>query len=87
MSPASGLQTRRFPTSNTYMDDPFHLGGAGRDQPIYSNSSILEHMVRPLATLRSAHQWTSENTSDTITTPEHLRVQLRVSSSRGHTVH
>ncbi|KAM7415519.1 hypothetical protein PAMA_017838 [Pampus argenteus] len=41
----SGLQTRRFPTSNTYMDDPFHLSGAGRDQPVYSNSSILEHML------------------------------------------
>ncbi|XP_053180804.1 actin filament-associated protein 1-like 2 [Scomber japonicus] len=41
----SGLQTRRFPTSNTYMDDPFHLGGTGRDPPIYSNTSILEHML------------------------------------------
>ncbi|KAI3372992.1 hypothetical protein L3Q82_023433 [Scortum barcoo] len=41
----SGLQIRRFPTSNTYMDDPFHLSGAGRDQPIYSNTSILEHML------------------------------------------
>ncbi|XP_071340170.1 actin filament-associated protein 1-like 2 [Trachinotus anak] len=41
----SGLQTRRFPTSNTYMDDPFHLSGAGRDQPVYSNTSILEHIL------------------------------------------
>ncbi|XP_070760697.1 actin filament-associated protein 1-like 2 isoform X2 [Enoplosus armatus] len=41
----SGLQTRRFPTSNTYMDDPFHLSGRGRDQPIYSNTSVLEHML------------------------------------------
>ncbi|XP_040010127.1 actin filament-associated protein 1-like 2 [Xiphias gladius] len=41
----SGLQTRRFPTSNTYMDDPFHLSGTGRDQPIYSNTSMLEHMI------------------------------------------
>ncbi|XP_040897600.1 actin filament-associated protein 1-like 2 isoform X2 [Toxotes jaculatrix] len=41
----SGLQTRRFPTSNTYMDDPFHLSGPGRDQPIYSNTSMLEHML------------------------------------------
>ncbi|XP_008301564.1 actin filament-associated protein 1-like 2 [Stegastes partitus] len=40
-----GLQTRRFPTSNTYMDDPFHLSGTSRDQPIYSNTSILEHML------------------------------------------
>ncbi|XP_044053429.1 actin filament-associated protein 1-like 2 [Siniperca chuatsi] len=41
----SGLWTRRFPTSNTYMDDPFDLSGTGREQPIYSNSSILEHMT------------------------------------------
>ncbi|XP_074527053.1 actin filament-associated protein 1-like 2 [Halichoeres trimaculatus] len=41
----SGLQTRRFPTSNTYMDDPFRLGGEVRSQPIYSNTSILEHML------------------------------------------
>ncbi|XP_024865584.2 actin filament-associated protein 1-like 2 [Kryptolebias marmoratus] len=42
----SGLQTRRFPTSNTYMDDPFSLSGTVRDQPVYSNSSTLEHMLR-----------------------------------------
>lgn len=42
----SGLQTRRFPSSNTYMDDPFHLSEPGRDQPIYSNTSVLGHMVR-----------------------------------------
>ncbi|XP_034547107.1 actin filament-associated protein 1-like 2 [Notolabrus celidotus] len=41
----SGLQTRKFPTCNTYMDDPFHLGGEVRSQPIYSNTSILEHML------------------------------------------
>ncbi|KAF7205402.1 transcript variant X2 [Nothobranchius furzeri] len=41
----SGLQTRRFPTSNTYMDDPFSLSGVSKDQPVYSNSSILEHML------------------------------------------
>ncbi|KAM9744329.1 actin filament-associated protein 1-like 2 [Menidia menidia] len=41
----SGLQIRRFPTSNTYMDDPFSLTGAGRDQPVYSNSAVLEHML------------------------------------------
>ncbi|XP_041644038.1 actin filament-associated protein 1 [Cheilinus undulatus] len=40
-----GLQTRRFPTCNTYMDDPFHLSREGRGQPIYSNTSILEHML------------------------------------------
>ncbi|KAM9360732.1 actin filament-associated protein 1-like 2 [Symphorus nematophorus] len=42
----SGLQIRKFPTSNTYMDDPFHLSGTGRDQPIYSNTSTLEHMLQ-----------------------------------------
>ncbi|XP_022621605.1 actin filament-associated protein 1-like 2 [Seriola dumerili] len=41
----SGLQTRRFPASNTYMDDPFHLSGTGRNQPVYSNTSILEHIL------------------------------------------
>ncbi|XP_036953650.1 actin filament-associated protein 1-like 2 [Acanthopagrus latus] len=41
----SGLQIRKFPTSNTYMDDPFHLSLTGRDQPIYSNTSVLEHML------------------------------------------
>ncbi|XP_063752842.1 actin filament-associated protein 1-like 2 isoform X2 [Eleginops maclovinus] len=41
----SGLQTRRFPNSNTYMDDPFHLSGTCQDQPIYSNTSILDHML------------------------------------------
>nr|XP_020450917.1 actin filament-associated protein 1-like 2 [Monopterus albus]XP_020450918.1 actin filament-associated protein 1-like 2 [Monopterus albus] len=41
----SGLQTHRLPTSNTYMDNPFHVCGPGRDQPIYSNTSILEHML------------------------------------------
>ncbi|XP_023119124.2 actin filament-associated protein 1-like 2 isoform X1 [Amphiprion ocellaris] len=42
----SGLQTRRFPTSNTYMDDPFHLSGTCQDLPIYSNTSVLEHMLQ-----------------------------------------
>ncbi|XP_034055211.1 actin filament-associated protein 1-like 2 isoform X1 [Gymnodraco acuticeps] len=41
----SGLQTQRFPNSNTYMDDPFHLSGTYQDQPIYSNTSILDHMI------------------------------------------
>ncbi|XP_042372225.1 actin filament-associated protein 1-like 2, partial [Plectropomus leopardus] len=41
----SGLQTRRFPASNTYMDDPFHLSRPGRDQPVYSNTPILEYML------------------------------------------
>ncbi|XP_037635021.1 actin filament-associated protein 1 isoform X2 [Sebastes umbrosus] len=41
----SGLQIRRFPSSNTYMDDPFHLSGTGPDQPIYSNTPVLEHML------------------------------------------
>jgi len=43
----SGLKSRKFPTSNMYMDDPFQqLCGGMHSQPIYSNSSILEHMVR-----------------------------------------
>lgn len=40
-----GLQTRRFPTSNPYMDDPFHLSLSQQKQPIYSNSSVLEHRL------------------------------------------
>lgn len=41
----SGLKTRRFPTSNAYMDDPFQqMSGTVHSQPIYSNSSILDHM-------------------------------------------
>ncbi|XP_026099872.1 actin filament-associated protein 1-like 2 [Carassius auratus] len=42
----SGLKSRRFPTSNMYMDDPFQqlCGPSVQPQPIYSNSSILEHM-------------------------------------------
>ncbi|XP_024908729.1 actin filament-associated protein 1-like 2 isoform X2 [Cynoglossus semilaevis] len=42
----SGLQTRRFPTSNTYMDDPFHLSRPCSDQPIYSNTAILQNMLQ-----------------------------------------
>ncbi|XP_077079360.1 actin filament-associated protein 1-like 2 isoform X2 [Siphateles boraxobius] len=43
----SGLKSRKFPTSNMYMDDPFQqLGGGIHSQPIYSNSSILEHMFQ-----------------------------------------
>ncbi|XP_055024963.1 actin filament-associated protein 1-like 2 isoform X1 [Misgurnus anguillicaudatus] len=43
----SGLKSRRFPTSNMYMDDPFQqLCGGVQPQPIYSNTSILEHMFQ-----------------------------------------
>lgn len=42
----SSLQIRKFPTSNTYMDDPFSLTVTDREQPVYSNTSILEHRVR-----------------------------------------
>uniref|UniRef100_A0A3B3WQI9 PH domain-containing protein n=1 Tax=Poecilia mexicana TaxID=48701 RepID=A0A3B3WQI9_9TELE len=35
----SGLQTRRFPTSNAYMDDPFCLTRTTNSQPLYSNSA------------------------------------------------
>lgn len=50
----SGLQIRKFPTSNTYMDDPFHLTLTSREQPIYSNTSILEHKVE--STLHHQHE-------------------------------
>lgn len=56
----SGLQTRRFPASNTYMDDPFSLSGTIRDQPVYSNSSILEHMV-PRPTCRELDSQTHKS--------------------------
>ncbi|XP_064203502.1 actin filament-associated protein 1-like 2 isoform X1 [Anguilla rostrata] len=43
----SGLMARRFPTSNMYIDDPFHqLCGASHSQPIYSNSSIMDDMFQ-----------------------------------------
>ncbi|XP_024295456.1 actin filament-associated protein 1-like 2 isoform X1 [Oncorhynchus tshawytscha] len=43
----SGLKELRFPTSNMYIDDPFHqLCGSGKSQPIYSNTAILEHMFQ-----------------------------------------
>ncbi|CAB1320237.1 unnamed protein product [Coregonus sp. 'balchen'] len=43
----SGLKERRFPTSNMYIDDPFHQhSGSGCSQPIYSNTAILEHMFQ-----------------------------------------
>ncbi|XP_023198907.1 actin filament-associated protein 1-like 2 [Xiphophorus maculatus] len=35
----SGLQTRRFPTSNAYMDDPFCLTRTTSSQPLYSNAA------------------------------------------------
>lgn len=41
----SGLQIRKFPTCNTYMDDPFDLSLTSQEQPIYSNTSVLEHKV------------------------------------------
>lgn len=40
-----GLQPQKFPTSNTYMDDPFQERPPQQDQHIYSNSSVLEHQV------------------------------------------
>lgn len=46
----SGLQIRKFPTSNTYMDDPFSLSVTEREQPVYSNTSMLEHQVRSAQT-------------------------------------
>ncbi|XP_034728604.1 actin filament-associated protein 1-like 2 isoform X1 [Etheostoma cragini] len=60
----SGLQTRRFPTSNTYMDDPFCLSGAGQDQPIYSNTSILELMLH---SSQDSVQCSSVSSRDSVT--------------------
>ncbi|XP_032365958.1 actin filament-associated protein 1 [Etheostoma spectabile] len=60
----SGLQTQRFPTSNTYMDDPFHLSGAGQDQPIYSNTSILELMLH---SSQDSVQCSSVSSRDSVT--------------------
>ncbi|XP_068167860.1 actin filament-associated protein 1-like 2 [Antennarius striatus] len=58
----SGLKIRKFPTSNTYMDDPFHLSLPSRDPPIYSNTSILEHK------LHSAQDWSgSVSSKDSVT--------------------
>ncbi|XP_066570602.1 actin filament-associated protein 1-like 2 isoform X2 [Amia ocellicauda] len=46
-SPLSGLLDRRFPSSNMYIDDPFQqLCGASQLQPVYSNTSVLEHMFQ-----------------------------------------
>lgn len=36
------------------MDDPFHLSLTSREQPIYSNTSILEHKVE--STMRHQHK-------------------------------
>ncbi|KAM4576369.1 actin filament-associated protein 1-like 2 isoform 2-T2 [Odontesthes bonariensis] len=60
----SGLQIRRFPTSNTYMDDPFSLSGAGRDQPVYSNSCMLEHILH--SSQDSVHR-SSVSSKDSVT--------------------
>ncbi|XP_056134182.1 actin filament-associated protein 1-like 1 [Lampris incognitus] len=40
------LKMRHFLTSNMYMDDLFQLNGTSTSQPIYSNTSILEHMLQ-----------------------------------------
>ncbi|XP_028312945.1 actin filament-associated protein 1-like 2 isoform X3 [Gouania willdenowi] len=40
----SGLQCHRFPTSNTYMDQHVYSSTAAQEPPLYSNTSILEHM-------------------------------------------
>nr|XP_043881299.1 actin filament-associated protein 1-like 2 [Solea senegalensis] len=60
----SGLQTRSFPTSNTYMDEPSHLSGHGLDQPVYSNTSILEHMLR---TSQDSVHCSSVSSKDSVT--------------------
>ncbi|XP_072243265.1 actin filament-associated protein 1-like 2 [Leuresthes tenuis] len=60
----SGLQIRRFPTANTYMDDPFSLSGTSRDQPVYSNSCMLEHILH--SSQDSVHR-SSVSSKDSVT--------------------
>ncbi|XP_051963939.1 actin filament-associated protein 1-like 2 isoform X1 [Xyrauchen texanus] len=61
----SGLKSRRFPTSNMYMDDPFQqLCGAVHTQPIYSNSSILEHMFQKSYTGRNGELVSSKDSAN-----------------------
>ncbi|RVE67801.1 hypothetical protein OJAV_G00085390 [Oryzias javanicus] len=60
----SGLQTHRFPASNAYMDDPFSVRGTCQDQPLYSNTSMLELMLHgPL----DSNQRTSVLSKDSVT--------------------
>ncbi|XP_077942558.1 actin filament-associated protein 1-like 2 isoform X2 [Gasterosteus aculeatus] len=59
----SGLQTRRFPTCNPYMVDPFSLSGNVQEQPIYCNTSVLEHMA-PLGCVWSGASVSNNNYSE-----------------------
>ncbi|XP_073181185.1 actin filament-associated protein 1-like 2 isoform X1 [Lepidochelys kempii] len=48
-APVGGLLLRRFPTPNTYMDDPFgQLPPAMHSSPVYSNADILHQLQRTL---------------------------------------
>ncbi|XP_065253734.1 actin filament-associated protein 1-like 1 [Emys orbicularis] len=48
-APVGGLLLRRFPTPNTYMDDPFgQLPPATHPSPVYSNSDILHQLQQSL---------------------------------------
>ncbi|XP_034617813.1 actin filament-associated protein 1-like 2 isoform X6 [Trachemys scripta elegans] len=48
-APVGGLLLRRFPTPNTYMDDPFgQLPLATHPSPVYSNSDILHQLQQSL---------------------------------------
>ncbi|XP_036069302.1 actin filament-associated protein 1-like 2 isoform X3 [Oryzias melastigma] len=60
----SGLQTRKFPASNTYMDDPFGVGGTCQDQHLYSNTSMLELMLHGS---QDSNQRTSMSSKDSVT--------------------
>lgn len=60
----SGLQIRKFPTCNTYMDDPFHLSLTSREQPIYSNNSVLEHK---LCSSKDSVRCSSVSSKDSVT--------------------
>ncbi|XP_039377065.1 actin filament-associated protein 1-like 2 isoform X1 [Mauremys reevesii] len=47
--PVGGLLLRRFPTPNTYMDDPFgQLTPATHPSPVYSNADILHQLQQSL---------------------------------------
>ncbi|XP_069581658.1 actin filament-associated protein 1-like 2 [Brachyistius frenatus] len=76
----SGLQTQRFPTFNTYMDDPFQLSGPGRDQPVYSNTSLLEHM---LCSSQDSVVCSSLTSRDSLTFSSHISDRKLSNGRRG----
>ncbi|XP_008417661.1 actin filament-associated protein 1-like 2 isoform X3 [Poecilia reticulata] len=65
----SGLQTRRFPTCNAYMDDPFCLTRTTSSQPLYCNSAAqkaLQHGSQDSAHRNSASSRESVTYSNTV---------------------